>query len=567
MVEKKATVSRQTFRRLRLVVAMFLHSRVGMKAKLLLGSLLVLMLCINGMNVVNSYVGRDFMSSIEARDMAGFTRYAWLYVGVFAASTLVAVIFRFAEERLALLWREWQTQRVARNYLGNHIYLHLKETGSITNPDQRMAEDIRTLTTTTLSFLLMFFSGTFTAISFSGVLWTISPTLFGVAVLYALAGSGLTIWLGRPLIRLNYQQSDHEANFRSELIYVHQNAEGIAFSRDESRMRDRLAMRIDQLVMNYRKIISVNRNLNFFSSGYNYLIQLIPALLVAPLFIQGKAEFGVIGQSTMAFATLVGAFSLIITQFQSISTYASVISRLSELVEASESAVVRDARSCLDCKMNADRIVYSNLSLRASETDDRVLLQGLNVTFEPHKSVLVIGPNQAAKLALLHATAGLHESGSGSILRPPPSKIAFVLEQPYMPPSTLRELLSAPDAKTPVTDEAILSVLNEMGLDLAVARQRDFDIPHHWGNELSLGEEQLLAAARAVLAKPDFAFLDHLDSALSTEEFRTVRQIMAHHDIACVVLGNGKTSPEGYDAVLELHANGSWKWSEQPPVS
>jgi len=565
MAEKKATVRRETLHRLRQVVAIFLRSRVGTKAKLLFGTLLLMMFCMNGLNVLNSYVGRNFMSAIEARDLAGFRHHAWLYGAVFAASTVVAVFFRFAEERLALLWREWQTQRVAKAYLDRHSYLHFKETGSITNPDQRIAEDIRTLTTTTLSFLLMFLNGTFTAISFSGVLWTISPVLFAIAVAYAAAGSGLTIWLGRPLIRLNYQQADREADFRSDLIYVHQNAEGLAFTRDEARMSERLAGRIDQLVRNFRRIISVNRNLNFFTTGYNYMIQLIPALLVAPLFIAGGVEFGVIGQATMAFATLVGAFSLIVTQFQSISSYASVVTRLSELVEASGSAALRDTASCLDCRPDADRITYAGLDLRAPGADGKLLLRGLDVSFAPGRQVLVIGPNQAAKLALFHASAGLHGSGSGSILRPPVDKLAFLLEQPYLPPGSLRELLTPPGAAAPASDQAILSVLNELGLDLAVARHRDFDSPHHWATELSLGDEQTLAVARALLARPAFAFLDHLDSSLSDEEFRLIRGVMQRHGITCIAFGNGKTATEGYDAILELYADGGWQWTERGP--
>lgn len=564
MPDKKVAVTRETLRRLVRVVLIFLRSPAGGKAKLLLGGLLALMLAINGMNVINSYVGRDFFSAIEKRDRAGFVHYAWLYAAVFVGSTVVAVFFRFCEERLALLWREWQTHRVVQGYLGRHIYLHLKETGSITNPDQRITEDVRALTTTSLSFLLMILNGTFTAISFSSVLWSINPILFGVAVLYAVTGSGLTILLGRQLIRLNYQQADREADFRSELIYVHQNAEGLAFTRDEERMKDRLAARIDQLVLNFRKIIAVNRNLNFFTSGYNYMIQLIPALFVAPMFIAGGVEFGVIGQSTMAFATLVGAFSLIVTQFQSISSYASVITRLSELVDASESAVVRDARSCLDCRMDADHIAYSKLSLRASETDDHLLLRELDATFKPNHSVLITGPNPAAKTALFQATAGLNEAGSGSILRPPPSKLAFVLEQPYLPPGTLRELLTPPDAPA-VTDHHILAILHELGLMVPGMRERDFDTPRHWDDELSLSDGQLLAVARALLARPDFIFLDHLDSSLDGDEFNRVRQVVAHHGAAAIVLGNGKTTDSGYDAILEIFADGTWKWREREP--
>jgi putative ATP-binding cassette transporter len=201
-----------------------------------------------------------------------------------------------------------------------------------------MTEDIRQLTVTTLSFVLMVANGTMTVLSFSGVLWTISPRLFVVAVLYAAAGSFLTIRLGRPLIKLNYRQSDCEANFRSELIWTHEHADEIAREGKQAAVRDKLLAMVDDLIGNFRRVISINRNLNFFSSGYNYLIQLIPVLLVAPMFIRREVEFGVIGQAAMAFATLLGAFSLIITQFQAISAYASVLLRLAEFVEVVDKA-------------------------------------------------------------------------------------------------------------------------------------------------------------------------------------------------------------------------------------
>jgi hypothetical protein len=63
---------------------------VGGRAKLLFGALLAMLLAINGLNVVNSYVGRDFMTAIERRSMSGFVAKGLLYVGVFAASTVAA---------------------------------------------------------------------------------------------------------------------------------------------------------------------------------------------------------------------------------------------------------------------------------------------------------------------------------------------------------------------------------------------------------------------------------------------------------------------------------------------
>lgn len=336
MNDKTIISVRHQFTRLSKAIDSLLNSPVGGKARLFVGLLLTMMVVLNVLNVANSYVGRFFMSAIEKHDRAGFIRFAWMYLLVFAGSTCVAALFRYTEERLGLLWREWLTRRATKIYIERKLYLHLRRTKDLSNPDQRMTEDIRQLTTTTLSFVLMILNGTITVFSFSGVLWTISPKLFLIAVAYALSGSALTIWLGRPLIRLNYMQSDCEANFRAELIHIRDKAEKIAASDAEANVRNNLNYLLDDLVANFRRIIAVNRNLNFFTGGYNYLIQLIPVLVVAPLFIERHVEFGIIGQSAMAFSTLLGAFSLIVTQFQTISSYVAVVTRLNELGEQAD---------------------------------------------------------------------------------------------------------------------------------------------------------------------------------------------------------------------------------------
>lgn len=332
-MDAQAIPLKTTGRRFIRTVRNFAQSDVGWKAKLIFAALVLLLLAANALNVANSFVGRNFMTAIADRDMPGFIRQAFTYVGVFAALTLVAVISRFGEERLGLLWRDTMTRGIVRRYLADGNYQSLKVSGAVANPDQRISEDVRAFTVTSLSFTLMGLNSAFTIAAFSEVLWTISPLLFGVAVLYAAGGSLFTIVLGRPLIRLNYDQLDKEAGFRSELIHVRDNSEAIMQARDEESQSARLLSRLDDLVANFRKITSINRNVGFFTTGYNWLIQIIPALIIAPAFIEGKVEFGVITQSAMAFTALVAAFSLIVTQFQSLSSYAAVMARLSALAE------------------------------------------------------------------------------------------------------------------------------------------------------------------------------------------------------------------------------------------
>ncbi len=545
----------------RRTIAAFAASDVGKHAVRLSVSLVVLMLGISAMNVVNSYVGRDFMTSIEQRDMSGFAWMALAYVGVFAASTLLAVLFRFCEERLGLLWRQWLTRALVLDYLGIATPYRLREQGEIDNPDQRIADDVRMFTTTTLSFVLMVLNGTITIIAFSGVLWSITPVLFAATVAYAAAGSLTTVWLGRPLIGLSFTQSDREASFRADLVHVRANAESVALLRREGRLRTRLLRRVDALTANARRMIAVNRNVSFFTTGYNYLIQIIPALIVGPLFMRGEVEFGVITQSAMAFSHLIGAFSLIVTQFQSISSYAAVLTRLRSLSEGMHRAA---SPSAIEIVEEPDaRVACEHLTLR-SPGDGRVLIADLEVAIPCGTRVLVSGENHAAKVALFRAAAGVWSSGEGRIRVPEPDHIFFVAERPYLPPGTLREALLRTGREIDHSDERILEVLASLGLAAVVDRVGSLDVERDWDDLLALGEQQCVVIARLVLAQPRFGVLHRIDTTLSPEQVTRTLRLLDAASITAIVFGDGGNIGDLYDAVLELHADGSWSFGPAP---
>ena len=557
MSEQPVAFDRVTGRRFVRAVKYFLTSEVRWQARGLFALLIAFAFTINGLNVLNSYVGRDFMTAIAHRDQTGFIRQAVLYVGVFALSTAVVVLYRFTEERLGLFWRVWLTRRIIGQYFLDRTYLHLKESATVENPDQRIAEDVRTFTATTLSFTLMFMNGALAALSFSGVLWTISPVLFGVALGYAVIGTLATIYLGRPLIGLNYRQSDREASFRSDLIHVRENAESIALLRREGRLTARLLRRIDDLADNFRQIVAVNRNLSFFTTGYNYLIQIIPTLIVAPLFIRGKVEFGVITQSAMAFTTLLGAFSLIINQFQSISSFAAVIARLSALVGAVEKGPP-SGRTGVAVVRDDGRIAYEGLTLYSPE-GGREVLKNLTADIPRGTRVLIIGPNDAARTALFRATAGIWPAGVGTLVRPPLEEIFFLPYRPYLPPRTLRDLILTGQEQV-MTDEEITAALHEAGLDSLPARAGGLDSEHDWPTMLSVAEQQLLALTRLTLARPAFAMLDRVTAALKPAQVRQALRRFDENSITCISFAEDAESLELYDALLEIDADGAWNW-------
>ena len=550
-----SVLSRDTALRLGRAIRNFATSEVGGRATALGALLLVLLLGINALNVLNSYVSRFFMTAIEQRDGSAFVRMALLYVGVFALLTCVAVVCRFVEERLGLLWREWLTRVLVGRYLEHQTYHRLIAIGGLGNPDQRIADDVRSFTASTLSLALVFLNGTLTIIAFSGVLWTISRTLFFTAVGYAVLGSSLAVVLGRRLVRLNYDQSDKEADFRAHLIRVRENADSIALLHREPHTGGRLLRQVDALIENLKRIIAVNRNLSFFTTGYDYLIQIIPVLIVAPLFIRGDTEFGTIPQSSMAFAHVVGAFSLVVKQFPQLSTYAAVLARLSALATGME-ATAGD-RGGITIAEDPDRLAFERLTL-FEPTQGRAIVRELSLEVTRGARVWITMPGEVETAALQRAIAGTWEAGEGRIVRPPAGEIMLLPERPYLPPGTLRELLVEVD-RTRVSDAEVWEALRAVGADDAVRRVGGLDVDRGWHGLLSIEEQRLLSVARILVTAPRFAVLARPHARLGERAAR-VLEALAERRVGCVVLGEaeGELDRERFDVVIEIAPDGSW---------
>jgi vitamin B12/bleomycin/antimicrobial peptide transport system ATP-binding/permease protein len=556
--QQRIRITRLTWSRFGRAVRDFANSEVAWRARGLFGLLAALLVLFNALNVLNSYVGRDFMTAIANRDSAGITWQAIVYLGVFAASTLVSAFWSFTEQRLGLLWREWLTRQFLGAYLQRKAYYHLGAAGVLTNPDQRIAEDVKAFTVTTLSFVVLLSNATVTVVAFSGVLWSISRTLFVVAVLYAACGSALTVLLGRPLIWLNYNQLDKEADFRASLVHVQANADSIALLSREGRLGARLRRQLGNLTANMRRLIAVNRNLAFFTNGYNYLIQILPALVVAPLFVRGEVEFGVITQSTMAFAVLVGALSLVVTQFQSISSFAAVVSRLESLADALGARA--PGAAAFEVHEDDSRVAYEQLTLRASANGD-ILVKELTVSVPRGTRTAIVGSNDTAKVALMRATAGVWDHGSGRIVRPGLDAILFLPERPYLPPGTLREVLGPIRRTGVVGDEQIETVVRKLELEGVLERVGGLDVERDWDDVLSLGEQQLFCAARVVLSAPRFVFLERPRAALDAAHAERVLSLLREQSITYLTLGDSDNEPGDYDFVLELFDDGKWTWN------
>ena len=529
--------------------------------------LLTLALSVGGVQVLMSYVARDFMTAIAQKDEPAYWQSLWWYLGTFALAVPIGVYYRWTEERLALLWREWMAEHLIKRYFNNRAYYRLRGSASIDNPDQRISEDVRNFTVSSLSFLLILLNAMVTVVAFVGVLWAISGTLVGVLLLYALVGTGISILIGRRLVGLNYSQYQKEADFRYSLVRVRDNAESIAFYRGEKRERRDLVGRLRAAVLNMLSIIGWNRNLAFFVNSYNYAALVVPVVIVAPLFMRGEVEFGVVTQSAGAFAQVLAGVSLIITQFERLSAYLAGVQRLGGLWDDLDEFDAEEERVALEGTQDVDDDSLTvNLNTLTVRTPDgsKVLVNDLTFELRRNQSLLIMGASGTGKSSVLRTIAGLWPIGSGALERPPRRDIMFLPQRPYMIDGDLRDQLLYPYTDEALSDDEILTVVDKVNLaDVLDRVDRDLDRAMDWTNVLSIGEQQRVAFARLFLRNPKFAFLDEATSALDEDNQGRLYQMLKESRIGFISVGHRTTLTKYHDRVLQLDRSGRWEIREE----
>lgn len=535
-------------------------------ARGLLLSVVLFLLAYTGLSVLLNNKRGVLISALSAQDETRFWQTVIIFIGVLVIYAPLLAGYTYLRDRLSLQWRKWLTHRFVDNYFRDRAYynLHIGKT-EIDNPDQRIAEDVRSFTQESLTFLLVLVESVLSVIAFSSVLWGISKPLVFFLVLYALIGTLVTTFVfGKPLVRLNFEQLKREANLRFSLVRIRENAEAIAFYQGEDQESNQVKQRFFDVFENVKRLLVWELNLNILTNAYEFIPFILPALVVAPAIFAGEMEVGKVSEAQGAFIRVFFSLNVVVARFQQLTTFGAGINRLytfAEFLEQTEVTQVSDEQKPRIQRVEAQRLAVEHLSLQTPNYQ-RTLVEDLSIELPAGEGLLVMGPSGCGKSSLLRAIAGLWDSGQGTIIRPESDQILFLPQRPYMVLGTLRDQLLYPNTHLEVDEQQLKQVLEQVNLAGLDERFGGFDAEQDWADVLSLGEQQRLTFARLLLNKPQYAILDEATSALDLGNEERLYHHLQAKGTTFLSVGHRSTLANYHQSLLELSQDKTWQIKE-----
>ena len=520
--------------------------------RILLGAVIALELLIVAINVMLNQWNNRFYNALQERNWDNFVWELLFFCALAAAFIVLAVYKLYLNQWLQIRWRRWMTRQYLDRWLANANHYRMQLLGDAAdNPDQRISEDINLFIDRTLTLTVGLLSAIVTLFSFIVILWTLSTAapllLFGTsfvipgylvwaALLYAMVGTALTHLIGWPLVGLNFRQQRFEADFRFNLVRLRENSEQIALLRGESDEREQLLNRFGRVVGNFMQIMLRTKKLTFLTASYTQVATIFPFIVISPAYFAGTIQLGGLMQTASAFTSVQTALSFFIDAYRQLAEWRAVIARLDGFdiaVESGQAAAIAKPGIEVVPHTGKDAIRIDDLVVRLPQggalvaADDLVIAAG--------ERVLVTGSSGAGKSTLFRAIAGTWPFGAGTIHVPKGAKVMTLPQRPYFSIGTLAAAVTYPAEPGTFSAEVLAEVITAVGLPALAGRLTE---EAHWNRMLSLGEQQRLGIARAILQAPDYLFLDEatasLDESAEAAIYRLLDERLQHTTIVSI---------------------------------
>jgi putative ATP-binding cassette transporter len=519
-----------------------------------------LLVAVVALNLGRVYLGvlfndwnREFYNMLQQKDLS-MTPFVLGSIELFQVNKLAYLVGKFTILAIALIivfvyaiylaqilelrWRRWMTNDLMTRWLAHRAYYRLELLNYGTdNPEQRIQADADSFTTDTMDLAISLMRNVVNVVTFILILWGISGAvtvslggtpieipgyMVWVAIAYALAGSLITFFIGRPLVKANFDQQRFNADFRFRMSRIRENTESIALYGGEARERVGLDASFLAVWNNTWRVMILTKRLNWFGNFYDNFTILFPFLVAAPRYFSNAIDFGTVFQIANAFGRVQDSLSWFISFFSNLASWKATTNRLITFVDALERAEADARHRTLIVEPQSAPAMKLSVSDIAVPTG-RTLLHDINIEVPHGDKVLISGPSGSGKTTLFRVLAGLWPFAKGTLRIPKGARVLFLSQKPYLPLGTLRDAIAFPSEPGTFSDDQIKAALLDVQLPHLVDQ---LDQNQNWSMTLSVGEQQRIAIARALLNKPDWLFMDEATSALDEETERHVYNLV-----------------------------------------
>jgi putative ATP-binding cassette transporter len=537
------------------IAAPYFRSEDKLMARGLLAAVIALELASVGLNVLFNRWNNVFYNALQEKNYDVYV-YQIGYFCVLAVFWIAVNVYKlYLNQWLQIRWRRWMTDHYLGGWLAkaNHYRMQLQGDAA-DNPDQRIAEDTQLFVDRTLALGVGLLSSVVTLASFVVILWGLSAEaplhlagrdiafpgyLVWGALIYAVFGTVFTHLIGWPLVGLNFQQQQFEADFRFNLVRARENAEQIALLSGEDVERSRLSSRFQRVVENWIAIMQRTKKLTMFTASYSQASVIFPSILLAPAFFADKIQLGGLMQTSSAFSSVQDAFSFFISAYRTLAEWQSVVVRLDGFEASIAGATALNAHADIVQAGSNDDGAIDLKKLQVNLPNGTPLVSADGFRFRANERTLITGPSGSGKSTLFRAIAGIWPFATGIIDIPAQATLMMLPQRPYFPVGSLHAAVAYPAEATSFSPQRLAEVVTAVGLPALAPRLAE---EAHWNRMLSLGEQQRLGLARALLHAPNFLFLDEATASLDEPSEAVLYRLIEEKLPATTIISIGHRS-------------------------